>query len=37
MPSRKKIGFVHPIDEKYYEFDSELPDYFNFVLNKLSK
>ena len=33
----KKIGFVHPIDEKYYEFDSELPDYFNFVLNKLSK
>lgn len=33
----KKIGFVHPIDGKYYEFDSELPDYFNFVLNKLSK
>ena len=19
----KKIGFVHPVDEKYYEFDSE--------------
>ena len=33
----KKIGFVHPIDKKYYEFDSELPDYFKFVLNKLSK
>lgn len=33
----KKIGFVHPIDGKYYEFDSELPDYFKFVLNKLSK
>lgn len=33
----KKIGFVHPVDGKYYEFDSELPDYFKFVLNKLSK
>lgn len=33
----KKIGFVHPIDGKYYEFDSELPDYFNSVLIKLSK
>lgn len=33
----KRIGFVHPIDGKYYEFDSELPDYFKFVLNKLSK
>ncbi len=33
----KKIGFVHPIDGKYYEFDSELPDYFKNVLNKLSK
>lgn len=33
----KKIGFVHPIDGKYYEFDSELPEYFKFVLNKLSK
>lgn len=33
----KKIGFVHPIDGKYYEFDSDLPDYFKFVLNKLSK
>lgn len=33
----KKIGFVHPIDGKYYEFDSDLPEYFKFVLNKLSK
>lgn len=33
----KKIGFVHPIDGKYYEFDSELPDYFKFVLDKISK
>lgn len=33
----KSIGFVHPIDGKYYEFDSELPDYFKFVLDKISK
>lgn len=33
----KKIGFVHPIDGKYYEFDSELPDYFKSVINKLKK
>lgn len=33
----KKIGFVHPIDGKYYEFDSELPEYFKNVLSKLSK
>lgn len=33
----KKIGFVHPIDGKYYEFDSELPDYFQTVLNKMRK
>lgn len=33
----KKIGFVHPIDGKYYEFDSELPDYFKNVLSKLPK
>ncbi len=33
----KKIGFVHPINGEYYEFDSELPDYFTNVLNKLSK
>lgn len=33
----KRIGFVHPIDGKYYEFDSELPDYFKNVLSKLPK
>ncbi len=33
----KKIGFVHPIDGKYYEIDSELPDYFKTVVNKLKK
>ncbi|MDE6762408.1 MAG: RluA family pseudouridine synthase, partial [Oscillospiraceae bacterium] len=33
----KKIGFVHPANGKYYEFDSELPEYFKYVLSKLSK
>lgn len=33
----KKIGFVHPVDCKYYEFDSDLPDYFQAVINKLRK
>lgn len=33
----KKIGFVHPADGKYYEFDSELPEYFKYVLSKISK
>lgn len=33
----KKIGFVHPINGQYYEFDSELPDYFKYVLSKISK
>lgn len=31
----KKIGFVHPKTNKYIEFDSELPDYFINILNKL--
>lgn len=33
----KKIGFIHPVDKKYYEFDSELPDYFKTVLDKLKR
>ena len=33
----KKIGFIHPINGNYYEFDSELPDYFQNVLNKIKK
>lgn len=33
----KKIGFVHPITNEYLEFDSELPYYFNFVLEKINK
>lgn len=33
----KKIGFIHPISGDYLEFDSDLPEYFVTVLNKLSK
>lgn len=33
----KKIGFVHPETEEYIEFDSELPQYFTAVLNRLRK
>ena len=33
----KKIGFVHPVTEKYMEFDSPLPDYFKKFLDKLHK
>lgn len=29
----KKVGFIHPVTEKYMEFDSELPDYFERFLN----
>lgn len=33
----KKIGFIHPVDNKYYEFDSELPEYFTRVLDYMRK
>ena len=33
----KSIGFVHPTTKEYLEFDSELPDYFKSVLEKLEK
>lgn len=33
----KKIGFVHPATNEYMEFDSELPEYFVKVLEKLRK
>ncbi|MDE5945826.1 MAG: RluA family pseudouridine synthase [Oscillospiraceae bacterium] len=33
----KKIGFIHPSTGKYMEFDSELPEYFRKILNKLEK
>ena len=31
----KMIGFVHPVTGDYMEFDSEIPDYFNDILNVL--
>jgi 23S rRNA pseudouridine1911/1915/1917 synthase len=33
----KKIGFIHPETDKYLEFDSELPEYFLKVIDKLKK
>lgn len=31
-----KIGFVHPVTNKYLEFTTDLPQYFNEFLNKIS-
>ncbi len=31
----KKLGFIHPSTKEYVEFDSELPDYFKDIINKL--
>lgn len=31
----KKIGFIHPTTLEYMEFNSELPEYFIKILNKL--
>jgi 23S rRNA pseudouridine1911/1915/1917 synthase len=33
----KKLGFIHPESGEYMEFDSELPEYFVKVLEKLRK
>lgn len=33
----KKIGFIHPETEKYMEFDSELPEYFQKILRIIQK
>ena len=33
----RKIGFIHPQTQEYMEFDSELPDYFKKVLDRLEK
>lgn len=33
----KSVGFIHPISGQYMEFDSELPEHFNKVLNILKK
>ncbi|QGU95130.1 RluA family pseudouridine synthase [Clostridium bovifaecis] len=35
MLHAKKLGFIHPSLEKYIEFESDLPNYFNEVLKKL--
>ena len=32
-----KVGFIHPTTKEYMEFESELPDYFEDVLNKIRK
>ena len=32
----KVLGFVHPRSRKYLEFDSELPEYFQKLLNILT-
>ncbi len=33
----RKIGFIHPTTNKYLEFESELPEYFRNVLEKIKK
>lgn len=33
----KTLGFIHPRTKEYMEFTSELPEYFNELLNKLRK
>ena len=33
----KTLGFIHPDTNQYVEFDSELPDYFVKLLDKLRK
>ena len=32
-----KIGFIHPITDEYLEFTTDLPDYFQAFIDKLSK
>lgn len=31
----KKLGFIHPTTNEYMEFDSELPEYFKRLIDKL--
>ncbi|MGL5315200.1 MAG: RluA family pseudouridine synthase, partial [Peptostreptococcaceae bacterium] len=31
----KKIGFIHPTTKEYVEFNSELPEYFQDIINKI--
>lgn len=37
MLHAKVIGFVHPVTGEYMEFNSELPEYFKEILEKLRK
>lgn len=36
MLHAKKLGFIHPSKGEYMEFDSQLPEYFKNILNKLT-
>lgn len=31
----RKVGFIHPVNGKYLEFTSDLPEYFSVFLNEL--
>lgn len=33
----RKIGFIHPVTNEYFEFTSELPEYFNKFLKQLKQ
>lgn len=33
----RKIGFIHPVTNEYMEFTSELPEYFQNILDKLER
>ena len=35
MLHAKYLGFIHPSTEKFVEFDSKLPDYFQEILSGL--
>lgn len=35
MLHAKTLGFIHPTKNKYVEFTTELPEYFNVILSKL--
>ena len=31
----KKLGFIHPSKNEYVEFNSELPEYFQKIINRI--
>lgn len=37
MLHAKTLGFIHPISNKYIEFNSELPQYFIHIIDKLRR